>query len=87
MSLLVITLVLEMKVCSVKSLLAALAVAHMTLTLVHFWSGALCSGFLIQVAEVIEWGGKFNSSSICCRWSASEGSKLPSQGMNHMMIL
>ena len=34
--------------------------------------GALCLGFLIQVAEVIEWGGRFNSSSICCGWSASE---------------
>ena len=87
MSLLVMTLVLEMKVHSVKSLLMASAMVHMTLMLVSFWLGAQCLGFLIQVAEVIELGGKFNSSSICCRWSASEGLKLPPQGMNDMMIL
>ena len=53
MSLLVITLVLEMKVHSVSSLLVASAVVHMTLMLVSFWLGALSSGFLIQAAEVI----------------------------------
>ena len=39
MSLLVVTLVLKMKIHSVSSLLAALAVVHMTLMLVSFWLG------------------------------------------------
>ena len=54
MSLLVATLMFEMKRHLVRSLLAAPAEVHVTLILGSFWLGALSSGFLIQVAEVIE---------------------------------
>ena len=54
MSLLTVTHVLDMKMCSLSNLLAALADEQISFMLAIFWFGALSSSFLIQVAEMIE---------------------------------
>ena len=87
MSLLSITLEFEMKTHSERSLLAASTEAHVILTLANLWLGALNSGFLIQAAEVMEWGSRLRSSLIWYRWFGSVGSKLPLQGTKHIMTL
>ena len=82
MSLLTTTCTFEMKMHSVRSLLATSVEVQDSFTLVVLWLGDLSSGFLIQEAEEMEWGRRLRSDLIWCRWSRSEGSKLPSQGMN-----
>ena len=49
------------------------------------WLGDLSSGFLIQEAKEMEWGGRLRSASIWCRWSRTEGLKLLSQGTNRII--
>ena len=75
----------EMKMCSFRSLLATTAEVQESFTLAVLWLGDLSSGFLIQEAEEMEWGGRLRSDLIWCRWSGSEGLKLPSHGMNQMI--
>lgn len=63
MSLLTMTQVLDIKMHSLSSLLVVSAEEHVSFKLAVFWFSALSSGFLIQEAEMIEWGGRFWSSS------------------------
>ena len=71
-----------MKICSVRSQLAALSVAHGTLILAVFCLGDHLSGFLIHDATTIAPLSSLCLASMVCSWASSSGEKELLHGTN-----